>query len=111
MKMMKYLTIIFLLSLTSVSEGAKNPFTPLPIPKPPARESLTDYSFEELELKAVIWGTENSVALFQAIDGKGFTAKIGTAVGKKGGKVTKIDDKVVIIQGGFGKKGFKIRGR
>lgn len=108
--MRKYLTVIFLLFLATVCEGARNPFTPLPIPKPQVRESLTDYLLDELELKAVIWGTSTNVALFQAIDGKSFTARIGTAVGKKGGKVTRIDDKVVIIQGDFGKKSFKIRG-
>jgi Tfp pilus assembly protein PilP len=110
---MKIAISLCLLLLTApVLYGAKNPFTPLPLPiqKPPKKESLTDYLFNELELKAVIWGIDASAALFQANDGKSFIAKVGTSVGKNGGKITKIDDKIVIIQGDFGKKVFTIRG-
>lgn len=103
------ISFCLLLLTTHVCYGAKNPFTPLPIEKPPKKESLTDYPFNELELKAVIWGIDASVALFQASDGKSFIAKVGTPVGKNGGKITKIDDKIVIIQGNFGKKAFTIR--
>lgn len=102
--------LILILALAFTGIGARNPFEPPPFPsaRKIVRDSLVDYTLSQLKVTGVIWNTQTPVALFEAFDRKTYTATIGTDVGKKGGKVVKIDDKIVIVQGKFGIKTFKI---
>ena len=92
--------------------GARNPFEPIYLPKEGLERaaSIEDYELRQLKLKAVLWGGEKSAALFEAQDGKTFIVRVGAKVGKKGGKVITIGDKMVVVEGAFGKETFKIKG-
>src|SRR3989338_3586411 len=103
--------LILTIGIVTISEGARDPFIPTLGTEHPSREiSPEQVELGELTLKAVMWGTDNPVALFETEEGKTFVVKVGAVIGKKGGKVTKIGDKLVIVQGSFGKKTFTIRG-
>lgn len=104
--------ILFIL-LALFCMGARNPFEPpfFPPTASPAAEALPyHYRLSQLTLKAVLWGTQKAVALFETDDGKNFMVKVGSKIGKSGGKVTKIGDKMVTVTGPFGRKIFRIRG-
>lgn len=91
---------------------SKNPFSPLLIaPKvKPGQRSITDYFLYEFTLTAIAWNPEKSVALFAANDGQTFLVKEGSKIGKKGGKILKIDAKMIIVEEPFGKKIFELKG-
>ncbi len=106
--LLKTLPFFFLLVLCL---GAKNPFEPLITSEGRLTESISPEHInpEQIHLKAVIWNTEKKMALFETDDGKTFIAKMGTKVGKKGGKVSRIDDNMVVISGPEGDATFKIK--
>ena len=93
-------TILFLFLLT-LCLGARNPFEPLVTSGDRVSESISPekVNMEQLHLKAIIWNTEKKLALFEIENGKTFIAKLGTKIGKKGGKVSRIDDNIVMISG------------
>jgi len=104
---------LLILMLAFGSLAARNPFTPIePRPKKEAVKAASpqDYNLSQITLKAVLWGTDRPLALFEAEDGRSFIVKPGTKIGKSGGKVTRIDDKIVIVTGSFGKRIFRILG-
>lgn len=103
-----------LLILLLFCAGARNPFEPME--KPVVRPAWNDpsvlkyYSFQELVLQAIIWRTEKNLALFRTPEGKTVIAKLETPVGKKGGKIVRIDDNMVVVKGSFGESfTFRIR--
>ncbi len=109
---MNYILIIgFLLLVPTSIFGARYPFEPIfpSLKEPKALLSPQDYEVGELTLRAVVWDTEKPVALFETENGMTFNVKIGTKIGKKGGKVTHIGDKMVIVEGPFGKKTFRLK--
>jgi type IV pilus assembly protein PilP len=59
---------------------------------------LQRVELSELKLIAIVWGSFGRYAMVQAPDGKGYTLKVGTAVGPNDGSVKKITDKNVVIQ-------------
>jgi len=59
---------------------------------------LQRLELSELKLIAIVWGGFGRYAMVQTPDGKGYTLKIGTAVGPNDGSVKKITEKDVIIQ-------------
>ena len=108
---MRFYLIVLIVGLVSLSEAARDPFIPTLETRQPLREiSPEQVELGEITLKAVIWGTEHPRALFETEAHKTFIVKVGSVIGKKGGKVTKIGDKLVIVEGPFGKKTFTIKG-
>lgn len=90
--------------------GARNPFEPLESKVPRIfLDDLKHYSFQELTLQATLWDTEKKLALFRMPHGKTSVAKVGAAIGKKGGKITEIGDNIVIVKGSFGEFTFRIK--
>ncbi|MBI3018649.1 MAG: pilus assembly protein PilP [Deltaproteobacteria bacterium] len=81
------------------------------IPAGRVSESISPEQFntEQLHLKAIVWNTEKKMALSETDEGKTFIAKPGTKVGKKGGKVSRIDDNMVVISGSEGEVTFKLK--
>ena len=108
MKIFKTASFLFLLVLCL---GARNPFEPLITPGGRVSESISpeQINTEQLHLKAIIWNTEKKLALFETDEGKTFVAKPGTKIGKKGGKVSRIDDNMVVISGPDGEATFKLK--
>ncbi len=108
MKSLKAASFLFLLVLCL---GARNPFEPLTPPTHRITESISpeQLNTEQVHLKAIIWNTEKKLALFETDEGKTFIAKPGTKVGKKGGKVSRIDDNMVVISGPEGDTTFKLK--
>lgn len=107
-----FLAVIIIEMNTKLCLGNRNPFEPLSMPPIALRQPVSpqDYHLTQLTLKGVIWGTEKAAALFEADDGQTFRVKVGSKIGENDGKVIKIDDKIVVIQGSFGKKIFTLRG-
>lgn len=108
MKILKTVSLLFLLVLCL---GARNPFEPLGVPGGRVSESLSPehLNTEQLQLKAIIWNTEKKLALFETDEGKTFIAKLGTKVGKKGGKISRIDDTIVVVSSPEGDAAFKLK--
>ncbi|MBI4040596.1 MAG: pilus assembly protein PilP [Deltaproteobacteria bacterium] len=101
--MKKYLYVLLVI-IPFHLQAERNPFAPLVEPmKPRPVKSLEDVSLQTITLKAILWGTDRNMAVFETPEGKTFTATVGTRVGKKDGKVTRIDDNIVVIAGSFGK--------
>jgi Tfp pilus assembly protein PilP len=59
---------------------------------------LEQYDVKQLSLLAVVWDTGNRRALVQDPSGKSFIIAEGTAVGKNAGRVTQIDDNLVVVK-------------
>ena len=59
---------------------------------------LQRVEISELKLIAIIWGGLGYHAMVQTSDGKGFTLKVGTAVGPNDGSVKKISEQNVVIE-------------
>ena len=59
---------------------------------------LQQVELSELKLIAIVWGGLGRYAMVQTPDGKGYTLKIGTAVGPNDGFVKTITEKDVIVQ-------------
>ena len=108
---MKTLRSVSFLFLAVLCLGARNPFEPLITSGGRVSESISpeQINTEQLRLKALVWNTEKKLALFETDEGKTFVAKLGTKVGKKGGKVSRIDDNIVVIRGPEGDVTFKLK--
>ena len=59
---------------------------------------LQKVEVNELKLIAIVWGGYGYHAMVQTSDGKGYTLKIGTAVGPNDGAVKKISQDNVVIE-------------
>lgn len=81
---------------TQIAESSKKVIKPeQPIePKTP----LQKYETGQLKLAAIIWGAEDSAAMVEAPDGKGYTIRVGDLIGNRGGQVSKILGNKVVIE-------------
>jgi type IV pilus assembly protein PilP len=52
----------------------------------------------ELRLIALVWGGFGYTAMVQTQDGKGYTVRVGTAVGPNRGTVRKITDRYLTVE-------------
>lgn len=59
---------------------------------------LQRVEINELKLIAIVWGGFGYHAMVQTSDGKGYTLKVGTAVGPTDGSVKKITEQNVVIE-------------
>jgi hypothetical protein len=59
---------------------------------------LEQYAVKQLSLLAIVWDTGNRRALVQDPSGKSFIIAEGTPVGKNSGRVTQIDDNLVVVK-------------
>ncbi|MBU2590787.1 MAG: pilus assembly protein PilP [Nitrospinota bacterium] len=66
--------------------ASKVPFTP-----------LQKFDVLALKLTAVFWGEMGSYAIVDAPDGKGYTIKLGTFLGKNSGVVTAILQDMIVV--------------
>ena len=62
---------------------------------------LQRYEIGEFRLVGVIWGPKAARALVEDSEGKGYTIKVGTKIGRSGGVVTRITDKEVVVREEF----------
>ena len=86
--------------------GRRDPFLPIlsqlapgqidPTLPPLQRVSLTD-----MNLIAVVWGTQGYAAMLQTPDGNGYTVRKGTRVGPNNGVVRAVTEKGIIVQERF----------
>jgi type IV pilus assembly protein PilP len=84
----------------------KNPFKPFltnvkekkaVVPTTP----LQKYELDQLKLVAVVWGVNGSVAMVEAPDGKGYSVKRGDLIGRRGGRVKRIEKNMVVVEERF----------
>jgi type IV pilus assembly protein PilP len=61
------------------------------------RTELQKYDIEQYQLTGIIWGMDRPRALVEDPEGIGHVMELGTYVGKKWGKVTSIQDGLVVI--------------
>jgi type IV pilus assembly protein PilP len=59
---------------------------------------LQQYSVKDLKLVAIVWGQLGASAMLQTPDGKGYTVKVGTAVGNRDGVVSKIKPDQIVVK-------------
>jgi len=59
---------------------------------------LQKVEVNELKLIAIVWGGFGYHAMVQTSDGKGYTLKVGTAVGLNDGAVKRISEQNVVIE-------------
>jgi type IV pilus assembly protein PilP len=88
--------------------GKRDPFVAfLKLREKDARPSLASlpplqrYEIGEFRLVGVIWGPKAARALVEDSEGKGYTVKVGTKIGRSGGVVTRITDKEVVVREEF----------
>jgi len=59
---------------------------------------LQKFDINQLKLVGIIWGIKDSRAVFEDSAGKGYIVSRGTLIGRKGGKVDKIEEGKIIIK-------------
>lgn len=65
----------------------------------PLVHPLQKYELSNLSLKGIVWGISSPTALIETPDGKGYNVKVGTPIGKNGGKILSIlTDKVIVLE-------------
>jgi Tfp pilus assembly protein PilP len=85
------------------SLGKRDPFmSPLEVPKvfppvSPNAKPLERVPAESLALKAIIWNEKGYRALIMTPDGRGYTVKVGDAIGNKQGRIVKITENRVYV--------------
>ena len=62
---------------------------------------LQKYELDQLKLVAVVWGINGSVAMVEAPDGKGYSVKRGDLIGRRGGRVKRIEKNMVVVEEKF----------
>lgn len=62
---------------------------------------LQRYELGELRFVGVIWGSDQTRALVEDSEGKGYTVMIGTNIGREGGVVTKITNEEIFVREQF----------
>ena len=62
---------------------------------------LQKYELDQLKLVAVVWGVNGSVAMVEAPDGKGYSVKKGDLIGRRGGRVKRIEKNMVVVEERF----------
>ncbi|MBQ4335255.1 MAG: pilus assembly protein PilP [Myxococcaceae bacterium] len=58
---------------------------------------LCKWDLEQLRLVAIVSGISNPIAMVEAPDGRGYTVRRGTFIGKRSGKVTNIRPSEMVI--------------
>ena len=88
--------------------GKRDPFIAfLKVRKKETRPDLTSLpplqrvELGELKFVGVIWSPDVTRALVEDGEGKGYTVKVGTKIGRGGGVVTRITDKEIFIREEF----------
>jgi len=88
---------------TYVAGNRRDPFRSIIVAK--GKEAAMDlvhplqqYAVKDLKLVAIVWGQLGASAMLQTPDGKGYTVKIGTAVGNRDGVVSKIKPDQIVIK-------------
>jgi type IV pilus assembly protein PilP len=59
---------------------------------------LERFDLSQLSVTAVVWGNESARALINDPSGKGYIISVGTPIGKNNGRVTRIDDNLVLVK-------------
>jgi type IV pilus assembly protein PilP len=59
---------------------------------------LQRFDLSQLRVTAVVWGNESARALINDPSGKGYIISVGTPIGKNNGRVTRIDDNLVMVK-------------
>jgi type IV pilus assembly protein PilP len=62
---------------------------------------LQRYDLGELKFVGVIWGPKGAYALVEDAEGKGYTVKAGTKIGRGGGIVTRVTEGEIFIKEDF----------
>jgi len=62
------------------------------------RGPLEQFELGQLELLAVVWGTEKPRALIADPQKRGYIVREGTLIGKNSGEITRIGDSVVVVR-------------
>lgn len=90
-------------TFTYSSLGKRDPFmNPLEVPKlyppvPPNARPIERVPAESLVVKAIIWNEKGFRALVVTPDGRGYTVKVGDAIGNKQGRIVKISETRVYV--------------
>lgn len=71
------------------------------------KEFLEQFDLDTLKLTGIILGAKGPLALVETPDGKGYTVLTNTYLGKRCGKVVKIDDKQILLKEQIRKPGGK----
>jgi Tfp pilus assembly protein PilP len=59
---------------------------------------LEQFEVSDFELIGIVSGSGTKKAMVQDLTGKGFLVQVGTRIGKRGGRVTRIAEKEIIIE-------------
>ncbi len=62
------------------------------------RGPLEQFELGQIELQAVVWGTEKPRALVADPQGRGYIVREGTPIGKNAGQITRIGDNTVVVR-------------
>ncbi len=62
------------------------------------RGPLEQFEVGQIELQAVVWGTDKPRALVKDPQGRGYIVKEGTPIGKNSGEITKIGDNALVVR-------------
>jgi len=88
--------------------GKRDPFVPFIRPAAKAerapRETLPPlerYDLGELRFVGVLWGADGYRALVEDGEGKGYTVRVGTRMGRNGGVVARITDGEIVVRETF----------
>jgi type IV pilus assembly protein PilP len=58
---------------------------------------LEKFDLSQLEVSAIVWGTDNPKALISDPAGNGYIVQEGTPIGKNRGRIVRIDDNLVLV--------------
>ena len=62
------------------------------------RGPLEQFELGQLQLQAVVWGTDKPRALVTDPQGRGYIVKEGTPIGKSSGQITRIGQDMVVVR-------------
>ena len=63
-----------------------------------ATTPLERFDLSQLRVTAIVWGNDLPKALIEDPSGKGYIVASGTAIGKNKGRITRIDDNLVLVK-------------
>ena len=62
------------------------------------RGPLEQFELGQIQLQAIVWGTDKPRALVTDPQGRGYIVKEGTPIGKNSGQITRIGDNMVVVR-------------
>jgi type IV pilus assembly protein PilP len=88
---------------TYVAAGKRDPFKDLEIkitipPIGPTCGSLCDFEVEQFKISALVTGLNSPLAGIEAPNGKVYIVDVNTRIGKRGGRVTKVNASGIVIE-------------